>query len=198
MKRKLDYLKDKSKARERKRFLNNFYTKKIKNGKTTRADYLDKIFMGICTFVFLLIVLNKLIDNLIISLFISVIIMIVFIKNMINKNKRNRLVKIEEIKNEYRIELKKENKISDDEDIEDYIVERYYKEKAEHKSNINLLGKDKIFKLYFLFIIFFFGSFFVKYSIYYKVIAIISFVMATLIGSYNITEYVRNMKNDVL
>ena len=192
MKKKLGYLKDNSKIRERQRFLNNFYTKKIKNGKTTRADYLDKVFIGICTFVFVIFILNKLIKNFIISLFISVIIMMVFIRKMINTNKRNRLIKIEEIKNEYRIGLEKEKEISDDENIEDYIVEKYYEEKSEHKSNINLLGKDKVFKLYFLFIIFFLGSFFVKYSIYYKIISIISFIMATLIASYNLTEYVRN------
>lgn len=194
MKKGLNYLKDRinKEEKERERFLNNFYTKRIKNGKTTRADYLDKISINICIFIILFFILNKVIGNFIIALLIGLIIMIVFTKNKIHRNKKNRLIKIEEIKKEYRIELEKENKISDDENIENYIVNKYYEEKSEHISNINLLSKDKVFKLYLLFIIFFFSSLFVKYSIYYKIIGIIAFIMATLIGSYNITEYMRN------
>lgn len=191
MKTRLNYLKDNSKERERERILSNFYTKAIKNGKTTKADHLDKIFISICLFISLVFILNKLIENLIISLFISIIIMMVFIKNIIKLNKKNRLIKIEEIKKEYKIKLEEEKVISDDENIEDYIIERYYEKKSELKSSMNFLGKDKVFKLYLLFIIFFFGSFMVKYSLYYKIIAIISFIVATLIGSYNLTEYIR-------
>lgn len=191
MKKSLSYLKDNTKERERRRFLNNFYTKKIKNGKTVKADYLDKIFKSLGLFILLVFILNKLILNFIISLFISIIIMVTLIKNMISRNKKDRLKKIEVIKSEYRIELEKEKEIADDEDIEDYIVERYYEKKSELKANVNLLGSDKIIKLYFLSLIFFLGSFLVKYSLYYKIIAIISFIMATLIGSYNLTEYIR-------
>lgn len=191
MKKSLSYLKDNTKERERSRFLNNFYTKKITNGKTVKADYLDKTFKSLGLLILLVFILNKLILNFIIALFISIIIMVTLIKNMISRNKRNRLKKIEVIKSEFRIELEKEKEITDDEDIEDYIVERYYEKKSELKSNVNLLGNDKIIKLYFLSVIFFLGSFLVKYSLYYKIIAIISFIMATLIGSYNLTEYIR-------
>lgn len=191
MKIRLNYLKGNNKEKERARVLNNFYTRKIKNGKTTKADYFDKIFMVICIFIFVTFIISKLIGKFIIALFLSLTIMIIFIKNIIKINKKNRLIKVEEIKKEYKIKLEEEKIISDDEEIEDYIIERYDKKKSELKSNINFLGKDKIFKLYTLFIIFYLGSFMVKYSMYYKIIGIISFIMATLIGSYNLTEYIR-------
>jgi len=48
------------KDRERQRVLDDFYTKQMKNGKTTRADILDKITMGIVVLILLIFVLNKL------------------------------------------------------------------------------------------------------------------------------------------
>lgn len=185
------YLKESNSERERQKVLNNFYTKKIKNGKTVRADYLDKMFLSVIGSVVLIYLLNKLISNLIISILISITIITIIIKYSIKWSRKKRLMKIEDIKQEFKLKLQEEKIISEDEDIEDYIIDRYYEKKSEIKKNVSVYGNDKILKLYFLFAVFYLGSFFVKYPIYYIIIAIISFITATLIASYRLTEYIR-------
>ncbi len=195
MRKNLSYLKENRKDRERQRVLNNFYTKQIKKGKTTRADILDKISLGIGIFVILILILNKLIGNFVISFILSFILALIigiFIKE-INIEIRNK--KIEEIKNEYKIKLDEEKVLSPNEDIEDYIIDRYYEKKSELKSSFNFLSRDKIFKLYLLFIVFYITAYFSSYPIYYKIMAVISFIVATFIGSYNLTEYIRKRDN---
>lgn len=195
MKEDLSGLKEKRKIKERQRVLDNFYTKQMKNGKTTRADILDKVSLGIVILVLLVILLNKIIGNFFISLLLgsalAATISIYLIK--VNINIRNK--KIEQIKREYKIKLEEEKVLLPNEEIEDYIVTRYYEKKSELKSSIKFLSKDKIVKLYFLFFIFYFTSYFVTYPNYYKIMAIISFATATFIGSYNITEYMRKKNN---
>ena len=150
IKRKEKDLERNKNEKERKRILNNFYTKEIKSGKTIRADYLDKAFLMVFTFFITTIWLNKLINNFIISLFIGIVISFIMNNYLKKKIISQRKVKIEEIKKEYKFKLEEEGLISPKKDIEDYIVESYYKNKDEIKSNINVLGKDKILKLLLL------------------------------------------------
>lgn len=195
MKKDLSGSKEIRKNKERQRVLDNFYTKQMKKGKTTRADILDKIALGIVILILLIIILNKITGNFIISLILGFTISAIVNVYWVKFNIKIRNKKIEQIKTEYKIKLEEEKVLNPDEDIEDYIVNRYYEKKSELKSSINLLSKDKIFKLYFLFIVFYLISYFVAYSTYYKIIAIISFATATFIGSYNITEYMRKKYN---
>ena len=195
VKKDLSGLKETQKVKERQRVLDNFYTKQMKKGKTTRADVLDKIALGIAISILLIIILNKIIHNFVISLILGSAISVVLSIYWIKFNIKTRNKKINQIKKEYKIKLEEEKVLSPNEDIEDYIVNRYYEKKSELKSSINLFSKDKIFMLYFLFIVFYFISYFVSYSTYYKVMAIISFTTATFIGSYNITEYLRKKDN---
>ncbi|MEY8415624.1 hypothetical protein AAK964_04930 [Tissierella praeacuta] len=198
MKRVLNYLKGNRREREKQRVLDNFYTKQMKNGKTVRADILDKIAIGIIILIFFILILNKLIESFIISLSISLfiaIVMSIYIKKAILRNKYKR---IEAIKNEYRIKLEEEKVISSNEDIEDYIIDRYYEKKSELKNSFNFLSKDKIFKLYTLSIIFYMISYFSTYPLYYRIMSIISFIIASVIGSYNLTEYMRKRSNNDL
>ena len=195
MKKGLNYLKRNREEREKQRVLNNFYTKQMKKGKTTRADILDKISLGMGILMILTLLLNKLIGNFIISFilaFILAFIISIYMKriNLVIRNK-----KIEEIKNEYKMKLEGEKVLSPDEDIEDYIIARYYEKKSELRSSFNFLSKDKIFKLYLLFIVFYITAYFSSYPIYYKIMAVVSFSVATFIGSYNLTEYIRKKEN---
>lgn len=195
MKKGLNYLKRNREEREKQRVLNNFYTKQMKKGKTTRADILDKISLGMGILMILTLLLNRLIGNFIISFilaFILAFIISIYMKriNLVIRNK-----KIEEIKNEYKMKLEGEKVLSPDEDIEDYIIARYYEKKSELRSSFNFLSKDKIFKLYLLFIVFYITAYFSSYPIYYKIMAVISFSVATFIGSYNLTEYIRKKDN---
>ncbi|NLY86461.1 MAG: hypothetical protein GX077_08940 [Tissierellia bacterium] len=198
MKKVLNYLKLRSKEKERQRVLDNFYTKQMKNGKTTRADILDKIALSLAALLFLVIFLNRFLENFILSLFLSVTIGIVSIIYLNKYRMKLREKKIEEIKREYKKKLEEEKVLLPDEDIEDYIISRYYEKKSELRKSINFLNKDKIYKLYLLFIVFFIMSYFSPYPTYYKIMAIVSFLLATIIGSYNITEYIRKKYNNDL
>lgn len=195
VKRGLDYSKDSRRDRERQRVLDNFYTKQMKKGKTTRADILDKISLSIMVFFLLILIFNKIIGSFIISLILSGIIAGIMGNYVKKVSLQVRSKKIEEIKKDYKIKLEEEKVLSDDEDIEDYIVARYYEKKSELKTSFNFLSKDKIFKLYFLSIVFYAISYFSSYPMYYKIMSIISFIMASFIGSYNLTEYIKKKDN---
>ena len=196
MKIGLNYSKENRRNRERQRVLDNFYTKKMKNGKSTRADYLDRASVGVLFSLVIVFFLNKLIGNLFISIIIGIISIVTIIRYSKGRFIKKREEKIEEIKKEYKIKLEEEKVISEDEDIEDYIIARYYEKKSELKTNMDFLSKDKIFKLYLLSVIFFIGSYFANYKIYYKVMSVITFLVASFIGSYNLTEYMRK-RNDI-
>ena len=196
MKKGLNYSKESHRKKERQRVLDNFYTKKMKNGKTIRADYLDKVSLMIVLLLVIVFVFNKVIQNFFISIIVGIISIITIIRYSKGRFIKKKEEKIEEIKKEYKIKLEEEKVISEDEDIEDYIIARYYEKKSELKTNMNFLSKDKIFKLYLLSIIFFIGSYFASYKIYYKVMSVITFLVASFIGSYNLTEYMRK-RNDI-
>jgi cation transport ATPase len=196
MKKGLNYSKESHRKKERQRVLDNFYTKKMKNGKTIRADYLDKVSLMIVLLLVIVFVFNKVIQNFFISIIVGIISIITIIRYSKGRFIKKKEEKIEEIKKEYKIKLEEEKVVSEDEDIEDYIIARYYEKKSELKTNMNFLSKDKIFKLYLLSIIFFIGSYFASYKIYYKVMSVITFLVASFIGSYNLTEYMRK-RNDI-
>jgi len=198
VKKILNYSKKLNREKERQRVLENFYTKQMKNGKTTRADILDKIALSLGALLFFVILLNRFIDNLTLSVFFSSIIVIVPVLYLRKYRLKLREKKIEEIKREYKKKLEEEKVLLPDEDIEDYIISRYYEKKSELKKSINFLNKDKIYKLYLLFIVFYIISYFSPYPTYYKIMAIGAFILATIIGSYNITEYLRKKDNNDL
>ncbi|MFA5576004.1 MAG: hypothetical protein WCZ27_05440 [Tissierellaceae bacterium] len=195
MRRVLEYLKGKSRDRERQRVLENFYTKRIKKGKTSGADTLDKISFAFLFFFLLSLFINKFLENLIVSLVLSFSILIAIIILLKRHSLNTREKKILAIKKEYRKKLEEEKILLHDEDIEDYIVGKYYERKGELRKSIKLLGKDKIIKLYLLFAVFFTLSYFSPYPNYYKVMGIISFSLASYIGAFNFTEYLKNKDN---
>lgn len=195
MKKNLKYLRESRRLKERQRVLENFYTKQIKKGKTFRADIFDKISMIIGVLIALIFIFNKIIGNFIISLLLGLIsttIIGIFGKRL---NKKIRDKKIQDIRKEYKLKLQEEKVLLPDEDIEDYIISRYYEKKSELKSSLNFFSKDKIFKLYLLFIVFYITAFFSTYPMYYKIMAVVTFVIAAIISSYNFTEYLRKKDN---
>lgn len=194
----INLLKNSNKEKERKRVLDDFYTKQMKNGKSTRADLLDYIALFLGLLLLLVILLNRYIDNFILSVFLSITIGFASITYLSRYRNKIREKKIEEIKREYKRKLEEEKVLLPDEDIEDYIISRYYEKKQELKKSINLFNKDKIIKLYLLFVVFFIMSYFSPYPAYYKITAVVAFLLATIIGSYNITEYIRKKNNNDL
>ena len=86
--------------------------------------------------------------------------------------------------------LKQINKYPTEEEINTYIIDRHVDRRNALKKEITTINKKKIFQLYGIFIIFYLISFIVKYSIYYKIMSVFAFVIATGLAGYKISEYV--------
>lgn len=87
--------------------------------------------------------------------------------------------------------LKKVDKFPSDEEINNYIIHRYDDRKNTIRNQIKIITFGKIFKLYGVFVVFYFISFFVKYGLYYKIMGVIAFILATILGGIKFTEYHR-------
>lgn len=198
MKKEKTHKKEALDEKERQRLLNNFYTKQIKRGKTTRADIFDKISMILVVFVLSIVFLYKIIGNFIISSILGIIIISYasFVLKKIAIKERNK--KIEKIKADYKLKLEEKKVLSPDEDIEDYIIKGYKEKKDDLKESINPYAKGKVIRLYFLTIIFIITSHFTIYRNYYKIMSIITFIVASFIGSYKIIEYMKKKDKESL
>lgn len=87
--------------------------------------------------------------------------------------------------------LKDLDKYPSDEDMEDYIVDRFIDTRNTIKTQVKDFNKRKIIRLYGLCAVFYLLSFFISFPIYYKIMAVLAFVIATLVSGYKITEYIR-------
>lgn len=87
--------------------------------------------------------------------------------------------------------IKQLDKYPTEEEISSYIIDRHIDRRNALKTQIKTINKRKIFQLYGIFIVFYIISFIVKYSLYYKIMSIIVFVIATIFSGYKISEYVR-------
>lgn len=77
-----------------------------------------------------------------------------------------------------------------DEDIEDYIVDRFTDNRNEIKNQVKEFNKRKIIQLYGLCAVFYVLSYFISFPLYYKIMAVITFVIATIVSGYKIAEYI--------
>lgn len=191
MKKGLDFSRDPD-TKENQKILKNFYIREMKKGKTIRASTIDNIVLDIGVFLLCFLFFNQVIGRIILALLLSVLTstsMGIYMKRAKNKLRDK---KIEEFKKGYESKLREEKLLLEDDDLEKYLINRYYDKKEEFKTNLNFFSKDKIFKYYLLSIVFYIISYFVTYPIYYRIMAILSFILATIIGSYNLTEYIRN------
>lgn len=91
--------------------------------------------------------------------------------------------------------LKKTGNYPKQEEIESFIIDRYNDRRNVLKKEMTTINKNKIYKLYGVFIIFYTLSYFVNYSIYYKIMGIIAFIIATFLGGYRISEYIKEKRN---
>lgn len=78
-----------------------------------------------------------------------------------------------------------------DEDMEEYILQKYEDNKAKLRNDFKDITIGKIIKLYMLFIIFYLISFLVSYSSYYKIAAIIVFLITTGLAGFKLTEHLK-------
>ncbi len=186
------------KEKTRKRVLDNFYTKEIKKGKSQRAYIMDKISIWILMYFVILFLINAIIKHILIALVLSLGI-IIYLGILYNKHyieKKN--LKIQEIKQSLKKKLVEEEVLGESDDVEEYIIKNYYERKKEFKSNIDIYAKGKAFKLYILSIMFFIGSYFIQYNMYYKIMGIICFIAASFIGSRKLIDYIRKQDNNSL
>ena len=87
--------------------------------------------------------------------------------------------------------LKKLDKYPRDKDMEDYIVDRFLDRRNAIKSQAREFNKRKIIQLYGLCAVFYLLSFFISFPRYYKIMAVLAFVIASFVSGYKITEYIR-------
>lgn len=86
--------------------------------------------------------------------------------------------------------LKKIDKYPTDLDIENYIVDRFLDRRSTIKKEIKRLNNKKIIQLYIIAVIFYLMSYFVRYQVYYKGVAIAAFIFATILGALSLSEYI--------
>lgn len=87
--------------------------------------------------------------------------------------------------------LKSISEYPSDEEITNYIVHRYDDRKNTARNQMKLITFKKIIKLYLIFALFYIVSFFVRFSLYYKIMGILAFIIATTLGGIKITEHYR-------
>ncbi|TJX13321.1 hypothetical protein E9840_09785 [Tissierella creatinini] len=87
--------------------------------------------------------------------------------------------------------LKEIDEYPTDEVIDGFIIDRYKHRKDNMKNRLKSISTWKIVRLYIMFIVFYLISFFTSLSMYYKVIGIICFVTATIMGALKITDHIK-------
>ena len=88
--------------------------------------------------------------------------------------------------------LKNINEYPTDDDINNYIKHRYDDSRKDINYQIKSITLNKIIKLYIVFIIFYSLSFFVSYSLFYKIMGILAFLIATILGGVKYTNYIKH------
>lgn len=88
--------------------------------------------------------------------------------------------------------LKKIDEYPSDEIINNYIKYRHDDNKKNYQNQIKAFSLKKITRLYFCSIMVYLISYFAKYTLYYRVVAVIIFCIATIIGGMNISEYIKH------
>lgn len=78
-----------------------------------------------------------------------------------------------------------------DEEMDEYIFQRYENSKNKARQDIKNITLGKVLKLYLVFFIFNLLSYFVSYSLYYKIAAIIAFIIATILAGVKLTEFLK-------
>jgi hypothetical protein len=77
-----------------------------------------------------------------------------------------------------------------DDEIQSFIIYKYNDRRKIISNQIKIIDIKKIVKLYGVAIILYTISYFVRYSLYYRIVAILSFAVATILGGIKITEYI--------
>lgn len=84
--------------------------------------------------------------------------------------------------------LKDIGEYPNDEEIEEYIVQKYESRKTRFREDFKDISIGKIIKLYLVFLTFFILSYFVSYSTYYRIASLVVFIIATVLAGIKFTE----------
>ncbi|HLR21043.1 MAG TPA: hypothetical protein VK087_03460 [Tissierellaceae bacterium] len=86
--------------------------------------------------------------------------------------------------------LKKLEKYPSDEDMEEYILDRFMNKRNNYKKEITEMSVGRIIQLYSLAIVLYLLSFIINYTLLYRAISAICFIIATAISVYKINGYI--------
>lgn len=84
------------------------------------------------------------------------------------------------------------------EDVEDLIISEHETRKKDLKEGFSINRRDKIYKFLLLSLVLYITSSYVTYSLYYRVMAFISFTLGTFIGIYNLAKYMKRTRENRL
>ncbi|HLS52913.1 MAG TPA: restriction endonuclease [Tissierellaceae bacterium] len=87
--------------------------------------------------------------------------------------------------------LKSIGEYPSDKDMENYIIDRFLGRRNSVRQQVRQINKKKILQLYGIFVIFYTLSFVVRFSMYYRIIAVLVFVFTTIVVGYKFSEYIR-------
>lgn len=85
-----------------------------------------------------------------------------------------------------------------EEEIEDLIISEYEAGKKDLREGFSINRKDKIYKFLLLGLVLYITSSYVAYSLYYRIMAFISFALGIFIGVFNLFQYMKRARGNRL
>lgn len=84
------------------------------------------------------------------------------------------------------------------EDVEDLIISEHEAGKKDLREGFSINRKDKIYKFLLLGLVLYITSSYVAYSLYYRIMAFISFALGIFIGVFNLFQYMKRARGNRL
>ncbi|MGO1469114.1 MAG: hypothetical protein ACTHW2_03735 [Tissierella sp.] len=75
-------------------------------------------------------------------------------------------------------------------EIEDYIIDRFLENRDNIKDQMKVINKNRIIKIYTISIIFYIFSYAVSYKIYYKIMSLSTLIIAIVLSAYKFSEHI--------
>ncbi len=94
--------------------------------------------------------------------------------------------------------LKEIDEYPTDEVIDNFILDKYKHSKGDAKNQLKSINNWKVIRLYLMFVVFYTISFFTSLSLYYRIIGLLCFLIATMMGALKVTDRIRAKHKETL